>query len=210
MFNKRINLQLFAADTGASDGGAGTGADTGAGAGTGADAGAGTGSQGQQDDKGQELELPKSKEELDKLIEKAVKDTSTKLQKDFDTKLATEKAEAERLAKLSAADKEKELTKKQQDALSKKEQELARKELELKTVDLLKEKSLPLDFKPFVIGADEDGTKERVESFEKLWQKAVEEAVNERLKGKSPLHVTQQPGASSGFFESVTKNQYRR
>lgn len=196
----------------ADDGGAGGGAPGAGEAGDGAQGGASGGTPPAGD---QETKLPASADELSALLkaetEKAVKAATEALAADLQKKHEEEKTEAERMAKMTAAEKEAELTKKQQEQLSKKEQELARKELELKTVDLLKDKGLSLDFKPYVIGEDEKTTAERMTTFAALWQKALEEAVNERLKGKTPTRSTETPGGGNGsFMDAVTKNQYRK
>lgn len=196
---EKIDLQLFADGASGDEGAAGAGART-------------SGSEGNTETK--TFEMPKTQEDFDKFVlaatSKAVADANEKMNKDFEERLATEKAEAEKLAKMTASEKEKELSKKREDALTKKEREIFQKELELKTADILREKNLPADFRAFVMGADEAVTKERVESFSSLFQKAIEEAVNEKLKGKSPTYVTTPPANGAGFFESVTKNQYRK
>lgn len=97
--------------------------------------------------------------------------------------LKAEREEAERLAKLSTEEKEKELLKKQQEEIEKRERAIAQKELELKTIGLLQEKQLPIEFKDFVIGADEEDTLSRIDSFQNFFQEAIQKEIESRLKG---------------------------
>lgn len=186
------------------DGGGGT-AGGGAGAAAAGAAGAGAGDQGgDKGGAGAAIELPKSAEELTKLIqaetEKALKASQEKLQKDFEAKLESEKAEAARLAKLSADEREKELEKKKKEELDQREATIRNQELTLKATDMLTAKGLPLDIRSLVIGKDEADTKSRIEAFEGVFQKAVEAAVNQKLSAGA------KPGAggnSSNETESL-------
>ena len=58
--------------------------------------------------------------------------------------------------------------------------------LEHDTEKILLEENLPLKFKSFLIGADEEITNENIKSFKEYYDKAIDEAVNERLKGTAP------------------------
>lgn len=145
---------------------------------------------------GTELELPKSAEELTKLIqsetEKALKVSQGNWQKEFQTKLEKETAEAARLAKLSADEREKELEKKKKEELDQRETTIKSQELTLKATDMLTAEGLPLEIRSLVIGKDEADTKARIDSFKGVFQKAVEAAVNAKLAGSA------RPGASGG------------
>ena len=84
--------------------------------------------------------------------------------------------------------------------LASKEKELHEKEMLLTTGDLLAECSLPVGFKGFLAGVDADATAKNIAEFEKAWKSAIEQAVNDRLKGKTP---------KAGIGEAaVTKEQF--
>lgn len=152
--------------------------------------------------KGKEPDKTYSQEELDKLLQAeadkrvtdALKKAQDKFEKEYAAKLEAEKAEAERLAKLSADEKEKALIEKTRAEIAEKERALIARELELKTVDMLNEKSLPLDFKEFVLGGDEDKTVEKIERFSKLFNDSLEKAISEKLKGNPPGKGIDDPG----------------
>lgn len=146
---------------------------------------------------GDSIELPKTKEELLKLLGteseknvlKAVEDAKAKWEKEFNEKLANEKAEAEKLAKMTAAEKEKHLLEKQKLNIANKEKELIQKEMKLAKIDIFSEKKLPIKLVDFVTGNTAEEVNKNIEAFEKEWRVAIDEAVNERLKGKSPFNV---------------------
>ncbi|AKA68541.1 DUF4355 domain-containing protein [Clostridium scatologenes] len=147
---------------------------------------------------GDNIELPKTKEELLKLLGteseknvlKAVEDAKAKWEEEFNKKLENEKAEAEKLAKMTAAEKEKHLLEKQKLDIANKEKEIALREMKLTKIDIFSEKKLPIKLVDFIPGNTADEVKSNIESFEKEWRTAIDEAVNERLKGKSPFNIT--------------------
>lgn len=100
-----------------------------------------------EESKNPEVTLTKTAEELqillqseaDKRVTQAIKTAQEKWQTEYETKL-----KAERFAKLSAEEKEKELLKKQQEEIEKRERAIAQRALELKAIDLLQEKKRPI------------------------------------------------------------------
>lgn len=94
--------------------------------------------------------------------------------------------EAERLAKLSRDEREKELNEKTKKELEDARATIRRMNLEHDTEKILVEENLPLQFKSFLISSNEENTNENIKTFKKIYDKAVDDAVNERLKGKVP------------------------
>jgi len=168
---KGINLQLFA-DGGKDDGDDG------------------------KDDGGKNNTDPKTytQEELDKLLQsetdkrvtEALKTSRAKWEEEYKEKLEKEKKEAERLANLSAAEKEKELLKQQQEQLEEKEKAIRLRELQLDTINVLAEEKLPVGFAEFLIKNDAETTNKNIKKFKEEWQKALSQAVDEKIKGTSP------------------------
>ena len=135
-----------------------------------------------------------TQEELDKLLQsetdrrvtEALKTSRAKWEKEYKEKLEKEKKEAERLSKLSADEREKELLKQKEQELAEKEQAIRMKELHLYTIEILSEENLPVGFAEFLIGEDAETTNDNIKKFKEEWQKALSNAVDERIKGKSP------------------------
>ena len=122
-----------------------------------------------------------TKEEIQKLVQSEADRVRTEYSKRL-KELEEEKTALEKEKMTEEEQRQFDLEKMQQE-LEKKEKAIRDRELTIKTTDLLKEKELDLDFREFVIGEDEESTIERVEKFNSLWTKALEEAVNNRFKG---------------------------
>ena len=124
--------------------------------------------------------------EADRRVTKALQTAKQKWESEFGEKLEKEKQEAVRLEKLSADEKEKELREKQLKELEERENQLKYKELLSDTKDILHEEKIPVKFADVLVQESAEKTKEKIDAFKKEWQDAIEEAVNERLKGSTP------------------------
>ena len=79
----------------------------------------------------------------------------------------------------------------------------------------LLQRGLPVEFTDYLIAEDNNKTLERITTFEKQYKKAIEAAVNERLKGKAPASGgntvdAKQNGVSKSFLEAIRSAQIRR
>ena len=128
----------------------------------------------------------KLQSETDKRVTQALKTAKAKWEKEYKEKLEKEKKEAERLSKLSADEREQELLKQKEKELAEKEQAIRLRELQLDTIEKLAEENLPVGFAEFLIGEDAETTNDNIKKFKEEWQKALSNAVDERIKGKSP------------------------
>lgn len=144
--------------------------------------------QGQEDtddkDEGQDKDdkKPLTMEDVQRMIQSE----TDKVRTEYSQKLKDAKAEAERLAKEKMTEEEKAEFERQklQKELEEKERALLERELNLLAVDLLTEAKMPLAFKPFVVGADEEATKAKVATLKNLFNSELEKAVQERFKEK--------------------------
>lgn len=119
-------------------------------------------------------------------VQRMIQSETDKVRTEYSQKLKDAKAEAERLAKEKMSEEEKAEFERQklQKELQEKEQALLERELNLKAIDLLTEAKMPLTFKEFVVGADEETTKAKVKTLKTLWTEELEKAVKERFKEK--------------------------
>lgn len=185
-----MNLQLFAADTGA-DGGT-----------SGAENATVETTETQTTETAAEQPKTYTQEELEKILQtesdrrisKALETSKAKWKTEYEAKLEAEKQEAAKLAKLSEAEKQKALLDKQQNELSEKEKQIALREMKLETVKILSEKGLPVSFVDLLTTGDADSTKANIDTFDTAFKAALEVAVNERLKSSS---VKPQVGANA-------------
>lgn len=136
----------------------------------------------------QDVGLPRSVEELQELLQseadrrvtQALKTAHEKWHQEMAAKLEAERKEAERLIKLSTQQKEKEVLEKYKKEIEEKERALHQKELEIKTINLLAQKKLPIEFKDFILDRDEQSTCKKLERFSALWQEKLSQAIKLR------------------------------
>ena len=131
-----------------------------------------------------------TQEELDKILNKKFAQWQKKTEE--------AKAEAERKAKLTEAEKL---------AEERKEFEAMRKQFEYEkrvnsTSKVLASNNLPVEFSDFLVADTEEATTQRVDLFKNAFNEAVEKLVNERLKGNTP-----KVGVSSS--KEISKKEFR-
>lgn len=139
-------------------------------------------------------------------VRKLIQSETDKVRTEYSKRLKEAQAEVERLAKEKMSEEEKAEFERQklQKELEEKERALLERELNLLAVDLLTEAKMPLEFKEFVVGADEETTKAKVATLKKLWTDALEKAVQERFKEKG-----RDPYDTSGSGDTV-KNPWSK
>lgn len=127
-----------------------------------------------------------TQDELDSILQKRLDREFKK----YNEKLKQEKSEAERLAKMSEDEKQKELLKAEMEKLNEEKQKFYAEKMEAETIKQLSEMNLPTQFSSFLVGQTAEETKESLEKFNNLMQDytkgKIEEIVNERLKGTTP------------------------
>lgn len=77
--------------------------------------------------------------------------------------------------------------------LEKRENELKEKELKYETLKLLQKEELNEDFYEFIIAEDIKAISKKLERFKDVFSKAVQQKVEERLRGKAPTWGTAEP-----------------
>ena len=140
-----------------------------------------------------------TQEEVDKIVNKRL----ARERKDIEAKIEAERREAERLAKLSEAEKQQELFKKQVAEFEATKRAFESEKLLNETSKQLASKNLPIEFAEMLKAEDAESTFENIKIFEAKFNEAVEKLVNERLKGKTPK-------AQTGAVEGVTKEAFNK
>lgn len=158
-----------------------------------------------------ELKLPQSIEELqlllqqegDKRVASAIKKREEKLRADYEAKIEKEKAEAAKLAKMTQAERERAEFEKERLAFEKERQEFARTQMLNQTMLELQKENLPVSFAKYMIDSTAEKVVENINDFKMLWQEALQTAVDERIKSKSPKTGTTKNTA-------ITKEEFRK
>lgn len=163
----RMNLQLLAEDTG-----------------TGSEANEETKSEGKTytDEELQKL----IQSESDKRVTQAMESSRAKWEKEYQEKLEKEKSEAEKLAKMTADERAKAKFEKEKQEFEEERIKFQRDQLELETVKELGKQGLDVEFSSFLMGENAESTNKNIKLFKEKFDSAVEKAVTERLKGKTP------------------------
>lgn len=169
-----MRLQLFA------EGGDGAGAEGGNGGGAG-----GEGGQEPQsfDDF---LKGEGNQAEFDRRVQKAVNTALTNAKEKWQAMTDDKLSEAEKLAKMTKEEKAEYMRQKQEKSLADREAAVTRKELMAEAKNTLAEKKLPVELSEVLNYTDAESCNKSIATVEKAFQKAVEAAVEDRLKGGKP------------------------
>lgn len=140
--------------------------------------------------------------ETDRKTTKALETAKSKWEAEYQAKLETEKSEAEKLAKMSEAERFNAELLKQKDAFESERAQFNREKLELQTVKELAAEGLPTEFSSYVLADSAETIKENIKTFKTKWQAGIEKAVDERLQGRTPKTANRPNG------EVITKEQF--
>ena len=172
-----MNLQLFAEGDGA-----GTGDEGGNGGGAG-----GAGEEGNEPQSFDDfLKTRGNQAEFDRRVQKAVNTAVTNAQEKWQALTDDKLSEAEKLAKMTKEEKAQYMQQKKEKELSEREAAITRKELMAEARNPLAGDGLPQELAEVLNYTDADACKKSMETVKTAFQKAVEAAVEEKLKGGKP------------------------
>lgn len=176
-----MNLQLFA------EGGDGAGADGGNGGGSGESAGGEGGAGGDTPPSFDDfLKTGGNQAEFDRRVQKAINTAISNEQKKWQAMTDDKLSEAEKLAKMTEDEKTKYLQQKREKDLTAREAAVTRKELMAEAKNTLASDNLPVELAEVLDYSDADSCMRSMEKVKAAFQKAVETAVEEKLKGGKP------------------------
>lgn len=139
--------------------------------------------------------------EFDRRVQKAIDTAVGKAQEKWQALTDDKLSEAEKLAKMTKEEKTQYLAQKHEKELAEREAGITRRELMAEAKNTLAEKKLPAGLAEVLNYTDADSCNKSIAAVEKAFQEAVEEGVQERLKGGTL--PTKAPG-SGGVY---TKEQ---
>ena len=141
-----------------------------------------------------------TQDEVNEMISKRLQ----RERKDIKAQIEAERKEAEELAKLSEAEKQKKLFEKQVKEFEETKRAFENERLLNETSKQLASKNLPIQFAEMLKGNDAEKTFENIQLFEAKFNEAVEKVVTERLRGNVPKTTT------SSSVASITKEQFKK
>ena len=193
-----MNLQLFA------EGGDGAGADGGNGGGSGEGAGGEGGAGGDTPPSFDDfLKTGGNQAEFDRRVQKAVNTAVTKAQEKWQALADDKLSEAEKLAKMTKEEKAQYLQQKREKELTDREAAITRKELMAEAKNTLASDGLPQELAEVLDYSDADTCKKSMEKVKEVFQRAVETAVEEKLKGGKPPKKAPGGDAQKALEEQV-------
>lgn len=106
----------------------------------------------------------------------------TKIEEDYQKKVQKEKE----LAQLSAEERfKKELSDKEK-SLKEQERSLNMERMKFQAGQDLVKRGLPTDFLDLIVAETSEKTLENIENYERQWAEAIDKAIEERMKGRTP------------------------
>lgn len=193
-----MNLQLFA------EGGDGAGADGGNGGGSGEGAGGEGGTGGDTPPSFDDfLKTGGNQAEFDRRVQKAVNTAVTKAQEKWQALADDKLSEAEKLAKMTKEEKAQYMQQKKEKELTDREAAITRKELMAEAKNTLASDGLPQELAEVLDYSDADTCKKSMEKAKEVFQRAVETAVEEKLKGGKPPKKAPGGDAQKALEEQV-------
>lgn len=150
-----------------------------------------------QEQESQPIEF-KSRSELDaymdKHAEKALKTAREKWERESKLREEKVRTEAERLAQMTEKERQEALEAEREQQLADREAELNRRELKANSLLELSERKLPTELIDVVVLTDADACKKSIDALDSAFKKAVDSAVDERLKTS-----THTPAGDTGY-----------
>lgn len=193
-----MNLQLFA------EGGDGAGADGGNGGGSGEGAGGEGGAGGDTPPSFDDfLKTGGNQAEFDRRVQKAVNTAVKNAQEKWQALADDKLSEAEKLAKMTKEEKAQYMQQKREKELTDREAAITRKELMAEAKNTLASDGLPQELAEVLDYSDADTCKKSMEKVKEVFQRAVETAVEEKLKGGKPPKKAPGGDAQKALEEQV-------
>jgi len=143
-----------------------------------------------EDVKGEDIKVDEPKVDEPKLISMTQIELDAMINKRLErqSKKATEeKVEAEKLAKMSETERQQSLFETEKASFAEERKEYEKQKLELQVVKELGIKELDTTFSKYLIGEDAETCMSNIKEFDLIFKQAVAKAVDEKLKGKTPL-----------------------
>ena len=147
---------------------------------------------------------------IDAAVSAQLAKIQSKWEQDFKKREELAKKEAERLSKLSDDERAKAELENTRKELEKQKADFERQKLSYETAKVLSQRNLPVEFVDYLIGDDNESTLDNIKTFEKKFNKAVEDAVTAKLKGKAPASSgksVDNAGGTDAFMKAIQASQ---
>ena len=150
--------------------------------------------------------------EFDRRIQKGINTALAKEREHLEALYNDKLTEQERLAKMNEEEKANFARQKREDELSKREAEINLRELKAEAKGMLSDKNLPMAFADHLNYSNADTLKASIDAFGDMWQKEIQNGVDERLKS---VDTSLKDSRTEGVDEEIDPiqakiNKYKR
>ena len=128
-----------------------------------------------------------TQEDMDKLAGKVRAEEKAKSDTAIKQAVELAMAEYDRQAKLTQEQKEAEARTKREKEIADREKAVTMRERKLDAQSEPLKRNMPIELAEFIVDLDENKMKENIEALSKAYNKAVENGINEKIKGKAPV-----------------------
>lgn len=144
---------------------------------------------------------------VEEQIKAAVAEAKAEWDKGLDGKIKAAQEEAARLAKLSAAERQKEEDKAAKEKFEQEKAEFEQEKLVMYAETELSKAGLSADIAKYIAVQDKETTKNVIDIIKASYDKDVQNGVTEKLKGKTPPLGGGQQQATGSFMDAIRENQ---
>ncbi len=134
-----------------------------------------------------------------KYVSEAVKDERSIWEKDFETRIISEREEAAKMAAMSSEERARAEMDKREKNFETERQQYMSERAEFEAAKELAAQNLPVSFARMVADSDKEIMSENINIFKSEYLKAIEDGLSQRLKGKLP-HVSREKEQSGDPF----------
>lgn len=139
-------------------------------------------------------------------VDRRVSQAQAKWSAELDKRLDLARSEGEKLAKMNANERAKAQFETDKQNFETERARYEAERLEFEAVKQLSEGKLPISFAKMCVGKDAEETKTNIETFKTAWGEALQNAVNERMKGTTPkTGGAANPGRHTGFVDVINE-----
>lgn len=152
-----------------------------------------------------DTEKPKALTQAD--VDRIIRQERAKWQRQQERAVADARTEAEKLATMTAEQRAEHEREQREKKLAEREATITRRELKAEAVETLTEKGLPAKLAEVLDYTDADKCSASIEAVEAAFRAAVQQGVNERLKGSAPKAAT---GAAKVDYAKMAREAAER
>lgn len=137
-------------------------------------------------------------------VDRRVSQAQAKWAAELDDKLNSARSEGEKLAKMNADERAKAKFETDKKKFESERAKYEAERLEFEAVKQLSENKLPVSFAKMCVGNNAEETKANIEGFKTAWNDALQNAVNDRMRGTTPKAGNgENINVSSGFADVI-------